>query len=154
MGCTFCATGTLGLSGNLLSGEILEQLWHANQHLNHTRNEWRRLKNPTRNECSIDNVVFMGMGEPLENCENLLTTLEMSVKQGLFGISANKITVSTVGVIEGASKIHSFRVEKMGSYTRFELRSSETALVSGGEDVKLHSFRVEKMCTYTRFECI
>ena len=49
MGCRFCATGTLGLLGNLTCGEILEQLVHANR------------------ICPIRNVVFMGMGEPLDN---------------------------------------------------------------------------------------
>jgi adenine C2-methylase RlmN of 23S rRNA A2503 and tRNA A37 len=47
MGCRFCATGTMGIIGNLSSGEILEQLIHAN------------------NITPIRNVVFMGMGEPL-----------------------------------------------------------------------------------------
>jgi len=49
MGCTFCATGTMGIIGDLTSGEILEQLLVANR--------------VTR----IRNVVFMGMGEPLNN---------------------------------------------------------------------------------------
>eukprot|EP00494_Astrolonche_serrata_P001808 UN01814 len=54
MKCKFCATGTMGLKGNLTSAEILEQVWHAKQ------------------ICSnVNNVVFMGMGEPLNNFNNV-----------------------------------------------------------------------------------
>ena len=54
MGCTFCETGTLGLLANLTAGEIAEQVWHA-RHL--------------VGQDGIRNVVFMGMGEPLDNYE-------------------------------------------------------------------------------------
>ena len=53
MGCKFCATGTMGIIGDLTAGEIIEQLVHAST--------------VTR----IRNVVFMGMGEPLNNYENV-----------------------------------------------------------------------------------
>ena len=49
MGCTFCATGEMGMAGNLQSGEIVEQVWHAMQIE------------------KIDNITFMGQGEPLNN---------------------------------------------------------------------------------------
>merc|ERR1719461_979875 len=52
MGCTFCATGTMGLKGQLTAAEILEQYWHA--------------KNAVP-DSHLRNVVFMGMGEPLDN---------------------------------------------------------------------------------------
>ena len=57
MGCTFCATGTMGLTANLTAGEILEQLYHANQIE------------------TIRNVVFMGMGEPLDNYANVISAI-------------------------------------------------------------------------------
>ena len=57
MGCTFCATGTMGLLGNLWAGEILEQLYHANK------------------VESIRNIVFMGMGEPLDNYKNVISSI-------------------------------------------------------------------------------
>jgi sorting nexin-8 len=66
MGCTFCATGTMGLSGNLTTGEILEQLVHADHIL---AEEYMAKTEPERAEKKIDlvrNVVFMGMGEPLD----------------------------------------------------------------------------------------
>lgn len=60
MGCTFCATGTMGLSGNLTVGEILEQLVHADRIL---ADEWKENANARANLELVRNVVFMGMGE-------------------------------------------------------------------------------------------
>jgi 23S rRNA (adenine(2503)-C(2))-methyltransferase len=81
MACAFCATGTLGLSGNLLAGEILEQLWHA---LQFTKR--------------ITNIVFMGMGEPLENYEAVVSAIRGFTDRFRFNIGDQSITVSTVGV--------------------------------------------------------
>jgi sorting nexin-8 len=88
MKCGFCATGTLGLSGNLLAGEILEQLWHANQI-----------------RPGITNIVFMGMGEPLENYENVVSAIKGITDTYRFGIGDNSVTVSTVGVIENMYRL-------------------------------------------------
>lgn len=88
MKCTFCATGTLGLSGNLLAGEILEQLWHA-----------------TRIRPGITNIVFMGMGEPLENYDNLVHAIRGITDVYRFGIGDNSVTVSTVGVVNNIYRL-------------------------------------------------
>ena len=88
MKCTFCATGTLGLSGNLLAGEILEQLWHARQI-----------------RPGISNIVFMGMGEPLENYDNLVAAIKGITDAHRFGIGDNSVTVSTVGVIHNIYRL-------------------------------------------------
>ncbi|KAH0478617.1 MAG: hypothetical protein KVP17_003704 [Porospora cf. gigantea B] len=79
MGCSFCATGTLGLKSSLTEGEILEQLWHAN------------------GVSPIRNVVFMGMGEPLDNYDEVVRAVNSMVAK--FGLSYGRITVSTVGVV-------------------------------------------------------
>ncbi|RLN84154.1 hypothetical protein BBJ28_00013164 [Nothophytophthora sp. Chile5] len=79
MGCTFCATGTLGIIADLCSGEILEQLAHANR------------------VAPIRNVVFMGMGEPLNNYDAVLQAIRAMTK--VFGLAPKYITLSTVGVI-------------------------------------------------------
>lgn len=81
MGCTFCATGTMGLLGNLHAGEIVEQLLHANK------------------RAKITNIVFMGMGEPLNNYDNVLKAIEMMVDPRLFGLRKTRVTLSTVGVV-------------------------------------------------------
>ncbi|CAH0484832.1 unnamed protein product [Peronospora farinosa] len=79
MACTFCATGTLGIIADLCSGEILEQLAHANR------------------IAPIRNVVFMGMGEPLNNYDAVLAAIRAMTK--VFGLAPKYITLSTVGVI-------------------------------------------------------
>jgi len=81
MGCTFCATGTMGLKGNLTSGEILEQVIHASK--------YERIRN----------VVFMGMGEPLNNYENVIASIKAMSDASRFGLSPSRITLSTVGIV-------------------------------------------------------
>ena len=82
-GCSFCATGTMGLLSNLGSAEILEQVWHA--------------RNEVIAGYEVRNVVFMGMGEPLDNFDALLASLRGLTHQALFDLSAKHLTVSTVG---------------------------------------------------------
>lgn len=79
MGCTFCATGTMGIIADLWSGEILEQLAYANR------------------VAPIRNVVFMGMGEPLNNYDAVLAAIKAMTD--VFGLAPKHITLSTVGVI-------------------------------------------------------
>lgn len=81
LGCTFCATGTMGLQGNLWPGEIQEQLVHARQYR------------------GVSNVVFMGMGEPLENYDGVVSAIRGLVDPHRFGLAPSGITVSTVGLI-------------------------------------------------------
>ena len=82
--CSFCATGTMGLRSQLSSAEILEQVWHA-------RAEAAAMGYAVRN------VVYMGMGEPLDNFDELLSSLRGLTHQALFDLSAKHLTVSTVG---------------------------------------------------------
>lgn len=83
MGCKFCATGTMGEIGSLWSGEILEQIAMAS---------WK---------CGVDvrNVVFMGMGEPMNNYENVKAAVLQLINRKTFGLSPQRITVSTVGIV-------------------------------------------------------
>lgn len=87
MGCTFCMTGKQGFHGNLSPGEILNQIYSL----------------PEKD--SLTNYVFMGMGEPLANTENLLKSLEVMTSSYGLGISPSRITVSTIGIIPGLDKI-------------------------------------------------
>lgn len=86
MGCVFCASGLLGLSRNLSTGEIIEQILHVD-----------RLLPPLER---ITNVVVMGMGEPLANLANLLKALVTLDEKGGLGMGARRITISTVGLPE------------------------------------------------------
>lgn len=87
MGCRFCATGRQGLQHSLSTNEILNQIGSL----------------PERER--LTNVVFMGMGEPLDNLDNLLPALEVLTSAWGFGWSPTRITVSTAGV---ASRLKRF----------------------------------------------
>jgi 23S rRNA (adenine2503-C2)-methyltransferase len=88
MGCTFCATGQGGFDRQLSVGEIVEQVVNA-----------RREALPRR----LGNIVFMGMGEPLANYERVWPAVE-HIHSDL-GISARRITLSTVGVVPGIRRL-------------------------------------------------
>lgn len=113
MGCTFCATGTMGIRGNLSSGEILEQLVHGSRILSASQdaigiednitiveNHGKHQKKPKGNHrlALIRNVVFMGMGEPLNNYANVLAACRALIDRRLWNLAHNRVTVSTVGV--------------------------------------------------------
>lgn len=91
MGCVFCASGLDGVARNLTAGEITEQMLRLN-----------RLLAP---EERISHVVVMGMGEPLANLRNLLPALEEATSPTGLGISARRITISTVGLPEGIRRL-------------------------------------------------
>ena len=83
MGCVFCMTGKQGFQGNLSSNEILNQF--------RSLPEFRR----------ITNMVYMGMGEPLDNIDEVLKSLEILTSEWGYGWSPTRITVSTVGLLAG-----------------------------------------------------
>ncbi len=80
MGCHFCMTGKQGFQGNLTSGDILNQFRSLPEHP------------------SLTNIVYMGMGEPLDNLEEVLKSLEILTSEWGYGWSPTRITVSTVGI--------------------------------------------------------
>ena len=88
MNCSFCATGQAGFMRHLSAGEIVEQVVHA-----------RRVALPRR----LSNVVFMGMGEPLANYDQVWAAVER-INDDL-GVSARHITLSTVGLIPGIRRL-------------------------------------------------
>lgn len=85
--CAFCASGRKGFFRNLSVGEIVEQVVHIS-----------RLE-------SVSHVVFMGMGEPMRNLDAVLGAVNRLTDAQLLGLSARRITVSTVGVIEGIQEM-------------------------------------------------
>ncbi len=88
VGCTFCATGTMGLKRNLSAGEIVDQLIWVRAH----------------SDQSITNVVFMGMGEPFLNYDNVMTAADIFHNERGFNLGANRITLSTAGIIPGIER--------------------------------------------------
>ena len=90
VGCRFCSTGHQGFSRNLTTGEIIAQLWFA---------EHRLRQRGGTTERAIDNVVMMGMGEPLQNYGALVPALRTMLDDHAYGLSRRRVTVSTSGVV-------------------------------------------------------
>jgi 23S rRNA (adenine2503-C2)-methyltransferase len=86
MGCLFCLTGKQGYQGNLSAGEILNQIYSL----------------PEKDK--LTNIVYMGMGEPMDNIENVLNSLEILTADYGLAWSPKRITVSTIGVIPAMEK--------------------------------------------------
>ena len=89
MGCGFCETAQMGLIRSLTPGEIVGQ-WFAATHLVGKRPK---------------NIVFMGMGEPLDNYDNVIAAIEILTDHNGAAVPINKITISTVGRLDGLAKL-------------------------------------------------
>jgi len=90
MGCTFCQTGKMGFKRNLSAGEILAQLLLANEFLGDNH---------------VTNVVFMGMGEPLDNFDNVVQACRVMLDERYFNLSKNRVTISTSGLVPQIIKL-------------------------------------------------
>ena len=86
MGCRFCVTGQQGFHGHLSAGDILNQLFSIPEFEN------------------LTNVVFMGMGEPMDNLDAVLAATEVMTAPWGLGWSPKRITVSTVGIVPGLKR--------------------------------------------------
>jgi 23S rRNA (adenine2503-C2)-methyltransferase len=91
MGCTFCLTATMGLIRHMTPGEMVDQVHRVNADL--------RTLNAPGGERPVTNLVFMGMGEPLHNFENLKIALRILEHPEGPGFSHRHITVSTSGLV-------------------------------------------------------
>ena len=90
MRCSFCATGTMGLKRNLTTEEIVDQVVYFSNFLAKTSER-------------VDNIVFMGMGEPLHNYDNVIGAVKIINEK--VGIGARHITVSTCGIVPNILKL-------------------------------------------------
>jgi 23S rRNA (adenine2503-C2)-methyltransferase len=86
MGCKFCMTGQQGFHGNLFAGEILNQISSL----------------PERDK--LTNIVYMGMGEPFDNLDEVLKSLEILTAAWGYGLGPKRITVSTIGLLKGIKR--------------------------------------------------
>ena len=93
MECRFCQTGSMGFHRNLSPSEMVNQVVGVRDYLNdpHVNNQ--------DSGQSITNLVFMGMGEPLNNMDNLLTTISILTDQKGLDMASRRITVSTCGIV-------------------------------------------------------
>ncbi len=83
MGCLFCMTGKQGFQSNLTAGEIVNQIKSIEEHK------------------EVSNIVYMGMGEPFDNLDEVLKSLEILTSEWGFAMSPKRITVSSIGIIPG-----------------------------------------------------
>jgi 23S rRNA (adenine2503-C2)-methyltransferase len=91
--CSFCATGAQGFNRNLTAAEIVGQIWMANRLLDGA------------NARAITNVVFMGMGEPLLNFENVVKAISVMLEDLAYGLSWRRVTLSTAGIVPAMDRL-------------------------------------------------
>src|SRR5210317_2092103 len=109
MGCEFCLTGSIGFKRNLTPGEIVGQVVRVRDWLLDTNGG-------AASQPPLNNLVFMGMGEPLANFDNLLVALEILTDQRGLNYSDRRITVSTCGLVP--------EIMELGQKTRVNLAVS------------------------------
>lgn len=90
--CAFCASGKKGLLRNLVAHEIVEQVLLINQ--------WLQKKGE-----KVTHIVYMGMGEPLKNYDPVVRSIRLLTDEALLNLSQRRITLSTVGIIEGIKRL-------------------------------------------------
>jgi len=110
LACSFCLTGTLGLKGNLATSEIIGQYMAVNREL--------------PEEDRVTNIVFMGMGEPLDNYDPVCEALRLMTSPQAMRISNRRITLSTSGLVD---KIEMFKNEKLPVNLAISLNATEDA---------------------------
>ena len=113
IGCPFCATGQQGFERNLTPGEIIDQVLYFA----------RRLRD--EDGSTIDNVVFMGMGEPFLNFDALWQAVEMLNSPQGFGLGARQMTISTAGIVPGIRRLS---LEKLQVGLAVSLHAADDAL--------------------------
>ncbi len=121
MKCAFCMTGTLGLARNLTAAEIVEQFLYMEQQAG-----------------KLDNIVFMGMGEPLQNLEAIRQTIEILCNKDGRALSSKRITLSTCGIVKGIYELAdngpNIRLAVSLTTADEELRKELMPVASGSEN--------------------
>jgi len=111
MGCDFCLTGTMGLKRNLTPSEIVNQVCGVIDQI-----PAEMCSSAEKKSGCINNLVFMGMGEPLANFDNLLTAIDIIMDQRGLDFSGRKVTVSTCGIVP--------KIKELGEKTAVNLAVS------------------------------
>ncbi len=130
--CTFCATGYMGFTRNLLASEIVEQVQLVNERLVE--------KSPGNH---LTNIVFMGMGEPLLNLKNVFETIKTLTNQTYnFSLSRKRITISTVGLIPQIGEIARSGIStKLAISLHAADQEKRTSLIPVAKDHNLEDLR-------------
>jgi 23S rRNA (adenine2503-C2)-methyltransferase len=125
IGCPFCATGQQGFIRNLTSGEIIDQVLYFARYLKDNNKEASETGDKPG---KVTNVVFMGMGEPLANYDNLWRAIEILNSPEGFGLGARNLTISTAGL---APQIKRLAQEKLQVGLAVSLHAGEDTLRDG-----------------------
>jgi 23S rRNA (adenine2503-C2)-methyltransferase len=177
MGCSFCATGQMGFTRNLTAGEIVEQVIWFNRWLrenphrptetgrphvreeswalrsaNHDPNDWFSTRMPgtsgrTEPLTSVTNIVFMGMGEPLVNYQNLWQAIHTINSPQCLGIGARRMTVSTVGIVP---QIRRFAHEELAVNLAVSLHAADDELRGSFMPINLR-YPIEELMAACRY---
>ena len=94
LACAFCATGQAGFHRNLKFNEIIEQVIF-----------WERYLKDKYQKQKVDNIVFMGMGEPLLNYDQVMKAIKFLNNPETFNIGARRISISTAGIVENIKRL-------------------------------------------------
>lgn len=94
--CSFCSTGKQGFNRDLSAAEIVGQLWIAARSFDSLGPNKRRM---------ISNVVFMGMGEPLMNFDNVVDAMQIMLDDNGYGLSKRRVTLSTAGLVPALDRL-------------------------------------------------
>ncbi|MCK4745352.1 23S rRNA (adenine(2503)-C(2))-methyltransferase RlmN [Candidatus Parcubacteria bacterium] len=117
LGCDFCATGKIGYKRNLEASEIVGQVLF-----------WQRyLRKSGNGPDKVTNIVYMGMGEPFLNYDNVMESIRLINDKDIFNIGARHISISTSGLI---NEINKFAKEKMQINLAVSLNASNSKLRS------------------------
>ena len=121
--CSFCATAKLGFGRQLTAGEIVDQVYRAQDIVSALGED-----DPTRRAGAdrVTNLVFMGMGEPLHNYKNVVRALEILTDPAGADFSRRRITVSTAGLVPG--------IEKLAAETKTALRVNLAVSLNASTD--------------------
>ncbi len=111
MGCVFCATGQMGFSRHLTSGEIVAQVMHYARALQ-------------EEQLAVTNIVFMGMGEPFHNYDNSMAAIDRLNDPDGYNFGARRFTISTVGLVP---QIKRFADEKRQVNLAISLHAADDA---------------------------
>jgi 23S rRNA (adenine2503-C2)-methyltransferase len=104
MGCRFCETAQMGLMRNLAPSQIAGQWWAATHALEPNKPSLGRIEQEPPRQF-IDNIVFMGMGEPMDNLDNVIQAIRVLSDRNGPAIAPARISVSTVGRVEGIRRL-------------------------------------------------
>lgn len=103
-GCSFCLTSRMGFIRNLTTAEIINQIYTVRLWL--AENPDWLVKNGYLAGDSVTNIVFMGMGEPLDNVGHVINSINIITDDNAFQIARKRVSVSTAGHVDGLLQLH------------------------------------------------